>query len=341
MWLRDPACKEVVELAWNGISTTSENHTIQAKVNNCQDQLQWWNKNVFGHIDKQLKDRQEKLQQLESLNTLHEYAEDIQRLRKEINELMDKENDMWHQRSRALWMQEGDRNTKFFHSTATQRRRKNTILGLQDDFGCWRDNAEDIETIVLDYYTSIFQSDMPSTFAAVEDALEPKVTPEMNAALLSEFHPDEVKDALQQMHPLKSPGPDGMPPVFYQKFWNVVGSNVTECVLSTLNSGTMPSDINATHICLIPKKSNPQKITDYRPISLSNVLSRIISKVLANRLKQILLDVISTSQSAFLSDRLITDNVLVAFETMHHINQRRKGKDGLMAIKLDMSKAFD
>lgn len=103
----------------------------------------------------------------------------------------------------------------------------------------------------------------------------------------------------------------------------------------------MPSNINATHICLISKKFNPQKITDYCPISLSNVLSRIISKVFASRLKQILPDVISTSQSAFLSDRLIIDNILVAFETMHHINQRQKGKDGLMAIKLDISKAFD
>lgn len=103
----------------------------------------------------------------------------------------------------------------------------------------------------------------------------------------------------------------------------------------------MPSNVNATHICLIPKKSNPQKITDYHPISLSNVLSRIISKVLANCLKQILSDVISTSQSAFLSDRLITKNVLVTFEKMHHINQRRKGKNGLTAIKLDMSKVFD
>ena len=78
------------------------------------------------------------------------------------------------------------------------------------------------ETIVLDYYTSIFQSDMPSTFATVEEALEPKVTPEMNAVLLSEFHHDEVRDALQQMHPLKSPGPDCMSPVFYQKFWNIL-----------------------------------------------------------------------------------------------------------------------
>ena len=103
----------------------------------------------------------------------------------------------------------------------------------------------------------------------------------------------------------------------------------------------MPPDFNATHICLIPKRNNPQKVTDYRPISLTNVLSRIVSKVLANQLKKILPHIISMSQSAFLPDRLITDNVLVAFETMHCINQRRKGKEGLMAIKLDMSKAFD
>ena len=85
----------------------------------------------------------------------------------------------------------------------------------------------------------------------------------------------------------------------------------------------------------------PKQDLSYRPISLNNVLSRIVSKVLANQLKKILPHIISMSQSAFLPDRLITDNVLVAFETMHCINQRSTGKEGLMAIKLDMSKAFD
>ena len=135
-------------LAWDGISIASENLTTQARIKNCQDQLQWWNKNVFGHIEKQLKDKQQKLQQFDSLNTLHEFVDDIQHLRKEINDLMDRENDMWHQRSWALWMQEEDRNTKFFHFTATQRGRKNTILGLQDEFRCWNGSEEDIETIV-------------------------------------------------------------------------------------------------------------------------------------------------------------------------------------------------
>lgn len=82
----------------------------------------------------------------------------------------------------------------------------------------------------------------------------------------------------------------------------------------------MPAKLNDTHICLIPKTKNPQKVTEYRPISLCNVIYRILAKVLANRLKKILPGVVSNSQSAFVPRRLITDNVLVAFEKMHHIN---------------------
>lgn len=82
----------------------------------------------------------------------------------------------------------------------------------------------------------------------------------------------------------------------------------------------MPPKLNDTHICLIPKTKNPQKVTEYRPISLCNVIYRILAKVLANRLKKILPGVVSNSQSAFVPRRLITDNVLIAFETMHHIN---------------------
>ena len=101
-----------------------------------------------------------------------------------------------------------------------------------------------------------------------------------------------------------------------------------------------PRHTNETYICLVLKTKNPQKITEYRPINLCHVLYKIISKVLANRLKKILPEVISESQSTFVPGRLITDNVLVAFESMHSIDQQRKGKEGLMAIKLNMSKAY-
>ena len=142
------------------------------------------------------------------------------------------------------------------------------------------------------------------------------------------------------MHPTKSPGPDGMSPIFFQKYWDVVGPQVIQSVMYILRTRMMPNGLNDTYICLIPKVKSPQKISEYCPISLCNVIYKIVSKVLANRLKRVLPDVVSEAQSAFIPGRQITDNVLVAFEVMHCINQRRKGK-GLMAIKLDMSKAYD
>ena len=157
----------------------------------------------------------------------------------------------------------------------------------------------------------------------------------------SEFRAKEVWNALQQMHPTKSLGPDSMSPIFFKNYWDIVGVEVVNCVLNALNSGCMPCGINDTFICLIPKVKSPQKITEFRPISLCNVIYKIMSKILANRLKRILPVVIDESQSAFVPGRLIMDNVLVAFETMHCINQRNKGKEALMAIKLDMSKAYD
>ena len=89
------------------------------------------------------------------------------------------------------------------------------------------------------------------------------------------------------------------------------------------------------------KSKTPQKVTEFRSISLCNVLYKIIAKVLANWLKKVLAVVIDESQNAFVPGRLITDNVLVAFETMHCIDQRKKGNKALMAIKLDMSKVYD
>ena len=82
-------------------------------------------------------------------------------------------------------------------------------------------------------------------------------------------------------------------------------------------------------------------MSDFQPISLCNVSYKIISKVLANRLKQILSTIILENQSAFVPSKLITDNVLVAFEIMHYLKKRKGGNDSYMAVKLDMSKAYD
>ena len=101
------------------------------------------------------------------------------------------------------------------------------------------------------------------------------------------------------------------------------------------------ADLNKTNIALIPKIKDPTKMSDFQPISLCNVSYKIISKMLANRLKPILSTIISENQSAFVPGRLITDNVLIAFEIMHYLKKRKGGKDSYMVVKLDMSKAYD
>ena len=128
---------------------------------------------------------------------------------------------------------------------------------------------------------------------------------------------------------------------FLIKFWHIVGYDVTIAVLSFLRSGRYLQKMNFTHIVLIPKKNEPKYITDFCPISLGNIVSRIISKVLANRIKCILPNVIFDSQSAFVPNRSIIDNITVAYEMLHWMRNRRKGKTWHMVVKLDISKAYD
>ena len=127
----------------------------------------------------------------------------------------------------------------------------------------------------------------------------------MNDALCADFTKEEVVVALRSMEPLKAPGPDRLLPIFFQQFWLTIGDEVVEVVLNFLNSGNSPPSINHTYITLIPKVKSPTKVSEFRPISLYNIVYKLISKVIANRLKDVLPLIISDSQSAFQSDKAI------------------------------------
>jgi hypothetical protein len=103
----------------------------------------------------------------------------------------------------------------------------------------------------------------------------------------------------------------------------------------------LPDEVNETSIVLIPKKNNPKELKDFRPISLCNVVFKIISKCLVNRLRPLLQDIISLMQSAFIPGRLITDNSFMAFECFHAIQSNSADRSKFCAYKLDMAKAYD
>ena len=238
-------------------------------------------------------------------------------------------------------MRLGDRDTSFFHAKASNRHQRNTINRVRDPNDEWQEDKEVIGRTFTEYFEQLFNSSQPNVSAELIEAIHTKVTDRMNSRLLQEFQASKIEQALKQMHPMKAPGPDGVPPLFYQHFWPTVKYIVIQTVLDFLNNGAATPKFHETHIVFIPKIKNPKRVTDYRPINLCNVANKLAFRVVANRLNLVLQDIVCENQSAFVAKWLITDNVLVAHELMHHINRKKKGKCGEMALKLDMSKAYD
>ena len=170
---------------------------------------------------------------------------------------------------------------------------KKNIDELNDREGIWQSDMSRIATITEEYYTYLFTTSHLRNMEMILEAVDKVVTHDMAHSLTQPHSEEEVKVALFSMHPSKSPGLDGISPFFFQKYWHIVGHDVMLTVLSVLHSSRCLKKMNFTHIVLIPKKNDPQYITKFRPISLSNVISQIISKVLANQKKSILPNIIS------------------------------------------------
>lgn len=260
--------------------------------------------------------------------------------RDEFLKLLEKQEIYWKQRCKQFWLREGDQNTKFFHKFASGRRRQNQISRLKDSNGDWQEDKDGIQKIITDYFSELFQSTVADGRLTDRESVK-QVTSEQNQSLIMPVTDEEVKHAAFSMHPDKSPGLDGLNPGFFQEYWSVVGGDVVKFCQQFFQTGDLPSGVNQTVVCLVPKIKQPQQMMDLRPISLCNVLFRILSKVMANRLKRCLPTVIAEQQSAFVEGRMLTDNALIAFEVNHYIRRRTQGRYGIAGLKLDVSKAYD
>ena len=142
-------------------------------------------------------------------------------------------------------------------------------------------------------FNHLFTSDPVSFPSDLDNLITPAITDLENSSLCLIPSPIEIRDAMFSMHSLKSPGPDGLPPLFYKKYWAVVGNSVIKAVQNFFVSGKMLKEVNNTFIVLIPKVSNPSTITHFRPISLCNTIYKVISKLLVARLREVLPRLIS------------------------------------------------
>lgn len=168
-----------------------------------------------------------------------------------------------------------------------------------------------------------------------------KIPDHLQWGMNNPFSKEDIEMVVKGMGPYKAPGPDGVHAMFYQKYWDIVGQDTMRICLRILNEGENVGPLNKTLISLIPKVKKPKHLSEFRPISLCNVSYKIIAKYLVNRLKRALNEIIAPTQSAFVLGRMITDNAILGFKCLHAISSKRVGKDGWVALKLGMSKAYD
>lgn len=168
--------------------------------------------------------------------------------------MLENEDLKWKQRARVHWLQNVDWNTKFFHTHANEGRKINFIGEVTNAEGMKCSRLNQINKALLDYYQSLFLTSGPTGGDECLTEMEEKVTWEMNDQLALDFTEEELCKVISQMAPYRSPGPDGYPPCFHQKFWPMIGKEVCKAVLFCLNSGRSLANINDTNIVLIHKK---------------------------------------------------------------------------------------
>ncbi|XP_071921851.1 uncharacterized protein [Coffea arabica] len=339
-WLKREGISQVVEQAWKQTVEGNRMYRITRQIANCRVALLKWKNNFTGNS--LLKINQVKQQIKEIKESKESGVKDkISELKIQLKEAYTEEEQFWAQKARIDWLREGDKNTKFFHACVKGRRRRNRMLNIQRDDGSWTKSEEELGKEVAEYYRVLFASSGCEGLGEILNGIPTTITTEMNARLTQEVEEKEIKSALFSMNPNKAPGQDGMNPLFFQKFWHVVKSDLIAAIRHFFWSSNMPKSWNHTVISLIPKIQNPTNLKSYRPISLCNVVYKVISKILANRLKNVLNHCISKTQAAFIPGRQILDNVILSHEYLHYMNNKRQGQNGLMAVKLDMSKAYD
>ena len=250
VWLQDEGCHATVEEVW--VSTKGYMSllvSVKTKLERVQKGLKNWSKNSFGNITKQLGIVRKNLREAEAkaMQNGRGQMDLVLSLKEELRSLLVQEEKLWQQRAKTAWLKDGDQNSKFFYSRASHYFRRNEILKLQRDDGSWCEGEHQIAPLFVNYFSTLFRFDDPD-IGHIDDVLA--VTPEMNLDLLAEFTKSEVDVALKQMAPLKAPGPDGLPPIFYQHYWNKIGGDVAKAVLTWFNSGIICPSFNHTYITL-------------------------------------------------------------------------------------------
>eukprot|EP00253_Pinus_taeda_P002455 PITA_02455 len=292
---------------------------LHHRLKHIKGRLKEWNKNEFGNIFKAKGEVEKKLKEINQILIIEGYTEE----RKEIAESLQhewenrclQEEIFWRQKSRIQWIKEGEQNTKFFRRSTIAHRNNNRIVKLTDHHGVERNTHEEMEEVLVQHFQRIAEEITAdrSQFTKKFTQYIPKlISKEDNYNLNRPVTEEELEEVITEMHNGKAPGPDGFNVDFFKTCWRIIKHDILE-----------------------EKATSPDK---FRTIALCNVVYKIISKVIANRLKPLLPTLVSEEQTGYVERRQILDNIIQAHEVVHSLITNKQGG---MIIQLDIVKAYD
>lgn len=259
---------------------------------------------------------------------------------KAINENLDLLNSSWNswisQRAKSKCLSNGENDLGFLYAHIRARKNHNVLKEIDSPLGLCSTHS-DISVSLINHFSNLFNATKSPSADSFTIPTGNLVSSQQAQDLIAPFSDEEIKLAVFAGHSSLTPGPDGFTFEFYKSSWHIIGNLVCKAVKSFYFTNYLPRGVKTTAIALIPKGPHASNISDYRPISLCNVLYKIVAKVLASRLKKVLPTLIHDSQVGFIYKRCSTDNIMMAAEVLRDFNNSSK----LLCAKLDIKKAFD
>lgn len=314
MWTLHDDCKRLISDSWNTRVVGCPMYILCSKLKALKIKLKAWNKDIFGDIHSQVAEAEKNLADLQNHINLAGHSDDLMIQEKnaqcQLDDALNKQEVFWKEKARLNWHVNGDRNTKFFHRISKIKNKTKLISSLRIEEDIITD-PQIISNHIVNYYQTLFSTN----FVLQEHSLVDEVIPHLiddhtNTLLTMMPSPAEIKHAVFELNSDGAPGPDGFGASFFQTYWEIVHKDVVAAVTEFFQSKWLTPNFNANTLVLIPKSPNADSLDQFRPIALANFKFKIITKVLADRLANILPTIISKEQRGFIRGRNIKDCIV-------------------------------
>ena len=243
-------------------------------------------------------------------------------------------------RSRAEWLEEGERPTRYFFQLHSSNAQRSKISSIYNSSGVEVSSQDEIEQAHFDFYSSLF-SEEPVDMVFQDDllsSLSRQLSPHQSSLCEGTMTIDKISFAVKNMNTNKSPGPDGLTVEFYRKFWDILAPHLVLVFNSCFQAGEMCESMKTSNTRVIYKKGDRKSLKNWRPISLLNVDYKICSKAISIRLSKVLEFIVDPDQTCSVPGRKISVNLHTLRDILDYLD--RTGEAGIL-VSLDQEKAFD